>query len=164
MSDPKLTDLERIGEEKGYTLALEPDASSSDIADLSGLKLAEDGKTVLIPQPSDDPNDPLNWSKMRKLTVLLVVSCTSFLPGELRPRYPKRFPLTTPVDFGSAVGAVTLLQQAEIWGYTPDYINHSQAGNVFMLGIGGFFGKPTSTFNFSVDLNADTVIIFGGMK
>lgn len=28
---------------------------------LSGPKLAADGKTVLVPQPSDDPRDPLNW-------------------------------------------------------------------------------------------------------
>jgi predicted RNA-binding protein with TRAM domain len=27
-----------------------------------GLKLAKDGFTVLIPQPSDDDEDPLNWS------------------------------------------------------------------------------------------------------
>lgn len=26
------------------------------------LKLAKDGKTVLIPQPSDDPNDPVRWN------------------------------------------------------------------------------------------------------
>ncbi len=27
-----------------------------------GLKLAKDGFTVLIPKPSDDEEDPLNWS------------------------------------------------------------------------------------------------------
>lgn len=40
--------------------------SDSDV-----LKLANDGKTVLIPQPSDDPNDPLNWSFAKKHLVLL---------------------------------------------------------------------------------------------
>lgn len=59
------------------------------------LKLAKDGHTVLIPQPSDDPNDPLNWSPVKKHVVLLVVSFASFLP-----------------DYGSAVGAVTLIPQA----------------------------------------------------
>ena len=34
------------------------------------IKLASDGKTVLIPQPSDDPDDSLNWSTGRKYRVL----------------------------------------------------------------------------------------------
>lgn len=35
------------------------------------VKLAEDGKTVLIPQPSDDPNDVLDWKSRKKFRVLL---------------------------------------------------------------------------------------------
>jgi hypothetical protein len=34
------------------------------------LKLAKDGRTVLIPQPSDDPFDVLNWETGKKLRVL----------------------------------------------------------------------------------------------
>lgn len=60
-----------------------------------GLKLAKDGHTVLIPQPSDDPLDPLNWSTVRKHVILLIVSMSAFLP-----------------DYGSATGAVTLLPQS----------------------------------------------------
>jgi len=41
-----------------------------------GLKTAKDGSTVLIPQPSDDPNDPLNWSSFKKHLVFLTL-----LPG-----------------------------------------------------------------------------------
>lgn len=59
------------------------------------VKVAEDGHTRLIPQPSDDPNDPLNWSKRRKHIALFVISWIAFLP-----------------DFGSATGAVTLLPQS----------------------------------------------------
>jgi hypothetical protein len=40
------------------------------------LKTTSDGATVLIPQPSDDPNDPLNWSWLKKHAVFL-----SLLPG-----------------------------------------------------------------------------------
>lgn len=36
------------------------------------LKDAGDG-IILIPQPSDDVNDPLNWPKWEKLTVFLPV-------------------------------------------------------------------------------------------
>ncbi|KAF4334669.1 HOL1 [Fusarium beomiforme] len=86
------------------------------------LKTAKDGHTVLIPQPSDDPHDPLNWSPVKKHVILFIISFAAFLP-----------------DYGSATGAVTLLPQAEIWHMSPDTVNHSQVGNVFMLGAGGIF-------------------------
>ena len=35
------------------------------------VKLAKDGKTVLIPRPSDDPDDVLNWKSGKKFRVLL---------------------------------------------------------------------------------------------
>lgn len=59
------------------------------------VKLAKDGHTRLIPQPSDDPNDPLNWSSRKKNICLFIVAATALLP-----------------DYGSATGAVTLLPQA----------------------------------------------------
>jgi hypothetical protein len=59
------------------------------------LKLARDGHTVLIPQPSDSPADPLNWSPIKKHVILFIISFAAFLP-----------------DYGSATGAVTLLPQA----------------------------------------------------
>lgn len=44
-------------------------------ASTNGLKTTKDG-IVLIPQPSDDPNDPLNWSWLKKHSVFLAL-----LPG-----------------------------------------------------------------------------------
>lgn len=74
----------------GYVL----DATQLSSHDL--VKLAPDGKTVLIPQPSDDPNDPLNWSQVKKNILLAVVCACTFLP-----------------DYGSVTGAVTLISQAK---------------------------------------------------
>lgn len=34
---------------------------------------------VLVPQPSDDPADPLNWPMWRKVVVLSIVSLASFI-------------------------------------------------------------------------------------
>ncbi|KAH8758521.1 major facilitator superfamily domain-containing protein [Hyaloscypha sp. PMI_1271] len=110
-------DLDEIGETEGYIVDVSLVADKSLV---QGLKLAPDGHTVLIPQPSSDPNDPLNWSWTKKHVVLIIVSMTAFLP-----------------DYGSATGAVALIPQAAIWGMTEDTVNHSQAGNVFMLGPGG---------------------------
>ena len=60
-----------------------------------GVKTTADGKIILIPQPSTDPNDPLNWSFAKKHIMLFVISITAFMP-----------------DFGSSMGIVTLLPQA----------------------------------------------------
>ncbi len=59
------------------------------------VKTASDGRTVLIPQPSDNPHDPLNWSPLKKHITLGVVAVVAFMP-----------------DFGSSMGVVTLLPQA----------------------------------------------------
>ncbi|KAL2117370.1 hypothetical protein VTJ04DRAFT_9538 [Mycothermus thermophilus] len=127
--------VHEFDESEGYVI----DVESADAANARGLKLARDGHTVLIPQPSDDVNDPLNWTWAKKHLILFVVSFASFLP-----------------DYGSATGAVTLIPQAMEWGITPDEVNHSQAGNVFMLGAGGvvvvmlsaFFGRLPVVFWF----------------
>ncbi len=47
--------------------------------------------------PSEDANDPLNWTGHKKMAVLLTVSATAFL-----------------ADFGSSLGAVTSVVQSNI--------------------------------------------------
>ena len=63
--------------------------------DSGDIRLAINGQTVLIPQPSNDRNDPLNWSPKKKGIILTVISIVSFMP-----------------DFGSSMGIITLLPQA----------------------------------------------------
>jgi hypothetical protein len=84
----EIIDLEAVGEREGYVL------NDASLAHDQGLKTAADGTTILIPQPSASPNDPLNWTSYRKHLILIVISCTAFLP-----------------DYGSATGAVTLKPQ-----------------------------------------------------
>ena len=50
-------DAEKNASSGGAYLVTQLDGSST-----SGLKVAKDGITLLIPQPSDDPQDPLNVS------------------------------------------------------------------------------------------------------
>src|SRR5271163_2482653 len=45
------------------------------------LKHAPDGKTVLAPQPSDSPNDPLNWPTWRKDFVLFILLVSVICSG-----------------------------------------------------------------------------------
>ena len=60
------------------------------------IKTAADGCTVLIPQPTTDPNDPLNWPTFKKNLGLFVLSVVAFMP-----------------DFESSLSIVTLLPQAK---------------------------------------------------
>ena len=86
---PLTNDIHEFEEIEGYII-------DTDAETHNKLKVAGDGHTILIPQPSDDPNDPLNWSKYKKHLILLIISASAFLP-----------------DYGSATGAVTLLPQAK---------------------------------------------------
>lgn len=66
-----VVDLDKLGGLEGYVL--NPELGH---VDTRYLKTSSDGHTTLIPQPSDDPNDPLNWSQTKKNVILFVVSCT----------------------------------------------------------------------------------------
>jgi len=63
------------------------DTSGSERNGVSGLKTAPNGTTILLPQPSDNPNDPLNWSWRKKHMVLLAVSFGALLTDWVRPHF-----------------------------------------------------------------------------
>ena len=92
----KVTTVNQLGDKNGYIL----DATKVDLK--QGLRVSRDQQTVLIPQPSGDPQDPLNWSQGRKNLILFIVSATALL-----------------ADYGSATGAVTLIPQA---AYVSQYV------------------------------------------
>lgn len=83
------SDLHEFKESEGYV-------TRTDTEHRGNLKTANNGHTILIPQPSEDPHDPLNWSPVKKHVILFIISFAAFLP-----------------DYGSATGAVTLIPQAE---------------------------------------------------
>ena len=96
-----VSDAERNADPATYNTVGDESAHILDVNQLhlhpgeGDVKLALDGHTVLIPQPSSDSNDPLNWSEMKKGIILSVISIVAFLP-----------------DFGSSMGIITLLPQA----------------------------------------------------
>lgn len=88
-------------------------------------KLAPDGQTILIPQPADDCNDPLNWSWLRKHAILLCVSFGAFAG-----------------DFGMSIGIpATVLQGAE-WHISTSTINEPNSLAVVMIGISSLVWIP----------------------
>lgn len=85
-------DIHEFNEAEGYIVS----KAAQDKEEQSALKLARDNTTILLPQPSDDPNDPLNWSSFRKHCMLIVVAATAFLP-----------------ESSSVTGAVDVFSQAK---------------------------------------------------
>ncbi|KAF7553538.1 hypothetical protein G7Z17_g3545 [Cylindrodendrum hubeiense] len=85
----------------------------------------ESGKLVLVPHPSSDPNDPLNWSKLRKAVNYILVCYFTLMTFIL-------------VDIGTvAWGPVSV----EL-GITFKDLNNSLASNLAGLGFGCIFAIP----------------------
>jgi hypothetical protein len=95
---------------------LDTEAAHLESGQLGNLKLAKDGHTVLIPQPTLDPNDPLNWSWKRKHMMLAIISITAFLG-----------------DYGGGAGIPLIVLQGEEWGLSPAKVNEAGNLNVLML-------------------------------
>ena len=67
---PKALEVDEGNEAlEGYVLdpALYPNNAA-------GLKLTPDGRYVLIPQPEDTPDDPLNWSLRKKWLITGIIA------------------------------------------------------------------------------------------
>ncbi len=58
----------------GYLVNTQLCKDESSDTSVKEVKTTKDGKTALIPQPSDDPRDPLNWSWRKKHSVLVALT------------------------------------------------------------------------------------------
>ena len=83
------------------------------------LKTTPDGRTILIPQPSSDPHDPLNWSYVKKHVILVIISVVSFVP-----------------DFGSSMGVITLLPQSKCVFPLHSHFSHPLYLRLWLWDIG----------------------------
>ncbi|KAI0124661.1 major facilitator superfamily transporter [Xylariales sp. AK1849] len=102
---------------------------TADSVDARGLKCDRTGPVPIIlhPQPSDDPNDPLNWPLWRRDLVTFILSLTAIFATALGPILAANT-LTLSLWFGLSFTWIALLT-----GY-------------FLLGVGfaGFFLVPSS--------------------
>jgi hypothetical protein len=90
-----------------------------------GLKLAKDGRTVLIPQPSDNDEDPLNWSWLKKHKALFALLLPSLL-----------------TDWGMTWGTTLFEAQAMTWHMSIPDAARSVSGGIFLQGPGGVLAVP----------------------
>ncbi|KAL6925675.1 Major facilitator superfamily transporter [Hanseniaspora valbyensis] len=94
-------------------------------ADGSQLKRDSKSGTVLMPQPSDSPNDPLNWSQLRKFSHFALMT------------FITAFTAATSNDAGAAQDSLN-----EIYGISYDAMN-TGAGVLFLaIGWGTLFLSP----------------------
>ncbi|KAG7007107.1 hypothetical protein G7Y79_00011g030050 [Physcia stellaris] len=65
------------------------DHSRSHTAQQAGSNLKYDNRAkvpvILVPQPTDDPNDPLNWPLWKRDAILLILSTISVIASTLSP-------------------------------------------------------------------------------
>ncbi|KAL5513332.1 hypothetical protein ACEPAH_3731 [Sanghuangporus vaninii] len=118
-------DLENYYEENAGSLVVDPAEARIEFGEniASKLKLSRDGTKVLWPQPSDDPEDPQNWSDRRKLLHLLIITLAAIVP-----------------DFQSGIGIAGIFALAEQYNTTTGVINNLTSNwSIFLLGWGGIF-------------------------
>ncbi|KAM5353673.1 hypothetical protein ACJ41O_000323 [Fusarium nematophilum] len=118
------------------TVSLTNDTPSNGLAGQHDVK--KQGGIVLQPQPSDSPNDPLNWSQTWKIThILIVVFGSGLTNGVAVMPTPGLIPLSEKfgvsgdvastfmvgaIVFWTALGSFLAVSGASIWGRRPFYI------------------------------------------
>lgn len=74
------------------------DLEETTSADKTSLKHDASGRIVLVPQPSDSPNDPYNWPRWRKelfmLSILYGCGCVGgmYTPRRMKEEEEERKP------------------------------------------------------------------------
>jgi MFS family permease len=106
-------------------LVVDPEQAKVEFGEVmaSRLKLSSDGLKVLWPQPSNDPNDPQNWSDFRKTMHLIIITMSAVVP-----------------DFDSGIGIASIFGLAQTYDTTSGVINDLTSNwSIFLLGWGGIF-------------------------
>ncbi|KAJ6151206.1 major facilitator superfamily domain-containing protein [Penicillium chermesinum] len=111
------------------------------------LKHDRTGKIVLVPQPSDDPNDPYNWSRTKK--ELFTISVGPLLGSAFVPLAAEfgvsLATFTSAVQGGAiaaiAVGSLVFNSLAVKYGKRPVYL-----GTTIGLLVSCFWGAATTSF------------------
>ena len=80
---------------------------------------------ILVPQPSDSPNDPLNWPQWQKEMILLIVGLSAAVVGAYGP-------MLSP-------GFVEISAQLHI---TVEILSQSTAWLILMIGLSLFILNP----------------------
>ncbi|KAL0958250.1 hypothetical protein HGRIS_000403 [Hohenbuehelia grisea] len=117
--------LYALHEEHAGRLIIDPKEARLELGDAvaSRLKLSSDGTKVLWPQPTDDPEDPQNWTDRRKAFQLFIMTLASIVP-----------------DFDSGIGIAAIFGLAKEYNTTPGVINNLTSNwSIFLIAPAGVF-------------------------
>ncbi|KAI0064870.1 hypothetical protein BV25DRAFT_198597 [Artomyces pyxidatus] len=118
-------DLLSYHEHRAGRLVIDPAEARLEFGDAIAdrLKLTADGAKVLWPQPTDDPEDPQNWTSRRKTLQLVIITLAAVVP-----------------DFDSGIGIAAIFALAKQYDTTPGVINDLTSNwSIFLVGWGGIF-------------------------
>ncbi|KIN08786.1 hypothetical protein OIDMADRAFT_175505 [Oidiodendron maius Zn] len=101
------------------------DSGKSELSPAADDSSLHSGSVVLIPKPSDDPRDPLNWPFRKKCATVAVLSLALFA-GYAAP----------------FCGQLNLVQQAALYHKTTVQITYFNSASSAGLASGGFFYSP----------------------
>ncbi|KAF8872729.1 MFS general substrate transporter [Infundibulicybe gibba] len=119
------TDIYTFHERRVGRLVLDPEEAVVEFGEsfASKLKLTKDGTKILWPQPTDDPEDPQNWSDRRKGVQLLIIILAAVVP-----------------DFDSGIGIASVFPLARQFHTSTGVINNMTTNwSIFLIGWGGLF-------------------------
>ncbi|KAJ5673957.1 major facilitator superfamily domain-containing protein [Penicillium macrosclerotiorum] len=92
---------------------------------LDEVKFTKDHRIILIPQPSDSPDDPLNWTSFKKHAILLCAAFSGFA-----------------ADFMVSESVACIILQAEEWKISSDGANYPNNLALIMLGVSSLLWMP----------------------
>jgi hypothetical protein len=102
---------------------------------------------ILIPQPSDSPNDPLHWPQWKKELILLSVSLAAAVVGAFGPMYI-RLPLIHYLSLSlsniSQVGSGFVEISAQL-NITVEILSQSIVWLILTIGLGLFIANPLAS-------------------
>ncbi|KAH7361208.1 major facilitator superfamily domain-containing protein [Pyrenochaeta sp. MPI-SDFR-AT-0127] len=77
----------------------------------AGLKrgTGKDANIILIPQPSEDPNDPLNWTSTKKWVIMIIVAYGSVLYAAVLAPLLSPALVVIALDFDKSIADITVI-------------------------------------------------------
>ncbi|KAF5019229.1 hypothetical protein F66182_8770 [Fusarium sp. NRRL 66182] len=126
------------------------DSSGAQSIGLGGLRLRseETDEIILIPTPSDDPNDPLNWSKPYRVYIAILVSFAIFFSNFLAAGPTVAIVSITESFFGTP-GSEFSQQVAKIaYFFTTTALLQGMSNLVWMPFIAKFGRRPIYVTSF----------------
>ncbi|GAB7349175.1 hypothetical protein MBLNU459_g8110t1 [Dothideomycetes sp. NU459] len=112
---------------------------------------------VLVPQPSEDPNDPLNWSQGKKLAAMLIVGFGGILYAATVSGLMNAALFVVAEDFKKTVGEIAVINGYQLlvagatgpfvaafsrkWGKRPVFL-----GSALLGVLGSIVGSATNSY------------------